>query len=324
MAIKKKIQSIFKQEDGSIVLEATLILPFIIIFILVLTSFVRISIVEMELENAGSETVKQVAHHIYPVIILYNELKEQNVDSNDVPLLDSLSSKNNIDGSLSEFVHKIDVFSAAAFEGKEFLLKALLQPILDANTNDKLIDFKDYQLVNVKLPAALGGTGDNFAIELRYDQTLRIPFINQKITIIKGFEERIWYDSSVVFENDKDQGEGSVDAEEDDEAEQYLRIHSISSPTQRGHKVKILIEGTPNEEVRIKLTYKSGFIKEVRGRLDKKGNLAKSIIIGGNSNEGVYVATVYLADLAASIEFEVLSKANMDKYILERKRKAGK
>ncbi len=316
--------SIFKKEKGSIVLEATLILPFIIIFILILTSFIRISIVEMELENAGSETVKQVAHHIYPVIILYNELKEKNIDSDQESLPENLSSGKGNNVALTELLEKIDIFSAAAFQGELILLKSLLQPILDANTNDKLIRFQDYQLVNIRLPAALGGRGDNFAIELRYDLALKVPFLSQSLTIIKEFEERIWYDHSVIPENNNDPITGIDEDKEGDEENQFIRIHSISSPTQRGHKVKILIEGTPNEEVRIKLTYNSGFIKEVKGRLDKKGFLSKEIIIGGNSNEGYYVATASIDDLAASIDFEVLSKANMDRYILERKNKAGK
>lgn len=316
--------SVLKKDNGSLVLEATLILPFIIIFILVLTSFVRIAIVEMELENAGSETVKQVAHHIYPVIILYNELNEQNNDNDTNSLLQNLYIEKNNSSTYSKFLENINLFSSAASYGEMFLLKSLIQPILDGNTNDKLIDFRDYQLVNIELPVALGGTGNNFGIELRYDLALKVPFINQSITIIKRFEEKIWYDNSVVIANDDDLNTKIDENNEDDDEDNFLKIHSISSPTQRGHKIKILIEGTANKEVRIRLTYNSGFIKEVEGKLDKEGFLAKNIIIGGNSNEGSYLATVFLDDLSTSIDFEVLSKANMDRYVLSRKSKAGK
>lgn len=316
--------SVLKKDNGSLVLEATLILPFIIIFILVLTSFVRIAIVEMELENAGSETVKQVAHHIYPVIILYNELNEQNNDNGTNSLLQNLYIEKNNSSTYSKFLENINLFSSAASYGEMFLLKSLIQPILDGNTNDKLIDFRDYQLVNIELPVALGGTGNNFGIELRYDLALKVPFINQSITIIKRFEEKIWYDNSVVIANDDDLNTKIDENNEDDDEDNFLKIHSISSPTQRGHKIKILIEGTANKEVRIRLTYNSGFIKEVEGKLDKEGFLAKNIIIGGNSNEGSYLATVFLDDLSTSIDFEVLSKANMDRYVLSRKSKAGK
>jgi hypothetical protein len=309
MATKK---SILKRENGSIVLEAALILPFIIIFILVLTSFIRIAVVEMELENAGSETVKQVAHHIYPAIIVYNNLNEQTDTANK-------ESK-----ELSELFDQVNFLSFVADHTKTNILRSIFEPLLDANTNDKIINLKNYQLVNVGLPAALGGVGDNFLLELRYDLALNVPFLKHSITIIKESEERIWYDSSLPIEKANETVTDSEEDSEKDEEKLLLRIHSISSPIQRGHKIKILIEGTRDKEVRIRLTYNSGFVKEVNGKINNKGFLTKEIIIGGHSNEGEYVATVYLDNLAESTNFKVLSKANMDKYIDDRKVKAGK
>lgn len=304
---------LIRKEEGSVVIEATLMLPFVILLLILLTSFIRISIVEMELANAGSETVKMIAHHVYPAIIAYNEIGQE-IEGKSA--LNIFMDNNDNQSETVKWFRQLNNIPAAKDYPQSTVLNNIFQPILDANTNEKIIDLRFYQLVNVRLPAVLGGTGDNFGFQVRYDVPLKIPFVNRSISIIKNFEERIWYDQTNVagVEIEKE----VADDNNEEETEYFLKIHSISSPVQRGHNVKIIIEATPNKSVNIRLTYNSGFVKEVKGEISNKGTLAKEIIIGGHSNEGEYVATVFLEELSESITFHVLSKDNMDIYIKNR------
>ncbi|GAB7056121.1 hypothetical protein JCM16163A_28680 [Paenibacillus sp. YK5] len=68
---------IMKEQQGSIVLEAALTLPFFIAFVTLLTAFIRLSLTEMALQSAVSESAKVVAANMYPVEQLYREAKSR-------------------------------------------------------------------------------------------------------------------------------------------------------------------------------------------------------------------------------------------------------
>ncbi|MCD1260383.1 pilus assembly protein [Paenibacillus athensensis] len=50
-------------ENGSITLEAALVLPLFLAFVLCLMTIIKLTIVQMSLQNATSEMTKQVATH---------------------------------------------------------------------------------------------------------------------------------------------------------------------------------------------------------------------------------------------------------------------
>lgn len=66
-----------KDQQGSIVLEAALTLPFFIAFVTLLTAFIRLSLTEMALQSAVSESAKVIAANMYPVEQLYREGQSQ-------------------------------------------------------------------------------------------------------------------------------------------------------------------------------------------------------------------------------------------------------
>ncbi len=66
-----------KDREGGIVLEAALVLPLFFSLLLLLVSFIRLSLCEMALQSTVSETAKVIASNMYPVELLYNEAKQQ-------------------------------------------------------------------------------------------------------------------------------------------------------------------------------------------------------------------------------------------------------
>ncbi|WP_284639887.1 TadE/TadG family type IV pilus assembly protein [Paenibacillus silviterrae] len=58
-------------EEGSMVVEAALVMPFFLTLIMLLVSFIQISLAEMALQTAVSESSKVIASNMYPVRHLY-------------------------------------------------------------------------------------------------------------------------------------------------------------------------------------------------------------------------------------------------------------
>ncbi|MDF2657543.1 MAG: tadE [Paenibacillus sp.] len=60
-------------EHGGVTLEATLAMPFFLAFVLALICMIKLTVADMALQNAATETVKQMAASAYPVQLLADE-----------------------------------------------------------------------------------------------------------------------------------------------------------------------------------------------------------------------------------------------------------
>ncbi|MEQ7052201.1 TadE/TadG family type IV pilus assembly protein [Paenibacillus alvei] len=61
-----------KNENGSITLEAAMVLPLFLAFVILLIAIIRLTITQMALQNATTEMTKQAATHIYPISYAFN------------------------------------------------------------------------------------------------------------------------------------------------------------------------------------------------------------------------------------------------------------
>ncbi|MDY0408520.1 TadE family protein [Virgibacillus soli] len=68
--------SLLRRENGSITIEAALLIPIILTFILFLTSLVKISIAEMALQDAVSDTAQTVAHYTFLSLVAEKKIQE--------------------------------------------------------------------------------------------------------------------------------------------------------------------------------------------------------------------------------------------------------
>ena len=64
-----------KSENGSITLEAALVLPFFMLFIVFMASIIRISVAEIALNKSVSETAQIISTHAYPATILSDQVE---------------------------------------------------------------------------------------------------------------------------------------------------------------------------------------------------------------------------------------------------------
>ncbi|TFJ91206.1 pilus assembly protein [Lentibacillus salicampi] len=63
-----------RKEDGSITVEASLIIPILLTFLLFLMSLVKISIAEMALQESVSETAQTVAHYSFLSLVIEGQI----------------------------------------------------------------------------------------------------------------------------------------------------------------------------------------------------------------------------------------------------------
>jgi hypothetical protein len=190
--------------------------------VLVLNSFIQISLAQFALQTAVSETNKQLAGHMYPVKLLYMEAKNQ-VDSSKAGVLiqrvlDQIEQARSKVTNSEDFVERYASYIPEPIvvwlecekkkrelleqNGQETAMK-LLKPILNQAFTKLVLQFSDTGLlrpeqlhvVDVDLPNLESSTDAFIAIEAQYDQRLSIPFFHRTLSLRKRAVERIWVGS---------------------------------------------------------------------------------------------------------------------------------
>src|SRR5665647_377786 len=212
-----------KNSAGSIVIEASLILPIFLSFVLVLNSFIQISIAQVALQTAVSETTKQIATHMYPVSLLYREAERKVKSSHTGMIIQQvidqiIQTRSKAEGT-EDFVAQYASFIPEPivvlleWEKKERELleesgQDTSQKVLDQTFNPlinkaftalvlqfadpKVIDYGHLKVIEVKLPNLAAESEAFIAIEAQYEISIPIPFFQQTITLRKRAVERVW------------------------------------------------------------------------------------------------------------------------------------
>jgi hypothetical protein len=212
-----------RDERGSVSLEATLALPFFLAFVLALICLVKLTIADMALQNAVSETVKQMAANAYPVVLMADEALQAYSQSRVGVVADEWLAKIRtardklVQGE--QWVEDYEAFIPDALVGwvqweqqkreqaehmaKEELdqfVRDHIDPLVRAAFKEAVMHYADEEVLKkerlvvseVILPG-LASTGSRFVgITAQYSVKLPIPFINKTITLRKKAYERIW------------------------------------------------------------------------------------------------------------------------------------
>lgn len=310
-----------RNEQGSMVVEASLILPIFLSLLLFLITLIRISTVEIALNHGVSEATKQVAAHMYPVALGLDRFSEGEAE-------DQLAAYSNFfTEEISQLLHIRQDMEDGVVADYDRILSRIFQPYVDLFIDDRMVYLEHLQVTKVTLP--FGRDAAYFGLEVRYDMPLHIPFINKQIVFKHQAYERVWVGDakttasvSKSSSSESDQEESENDQEE--EIDHKLVIESITSPIQRGASKKdrgsIIARGPPNQSATIEIFYASKFEKKMQCSFNSKGWFKCDITIGGNAFEGIYEVVVKVKGQEARRSFEVLSKENMDKYKNDRKR----
>ncbi|NOU93777.1 pilus assembly protein [Paenibacillus sp. LMG 31456] len=217
---------LIRNQEGGIVLEAALVLPLFLSFVLMLIAFIQISLTEMALQSAVSETTKVLAVNMYPVDLLYADAKSKWNQSSASGWIDQalgkIQSVKQTAVDTEQFVdeyerwipepvmilmswektqreHLEELAQAGTDETKqkiEAIYKPLLNnafvPIVALYANPTRLKKERLKVINLTLPDFSNKENVFIGIEAEYELLLNVPFFRKKIFIRKKAFERAW------------------------------------------------------------------------------------------------------------------------------------
>jgi hypothetical protein len=198
-----------KKEDGSIIVEATLVLPFFLLFVIFLTSMIKLAIYDVAIEHATAETTKQIATHVYPVLLAKDAAKA-GFDASPVGknfntyLTDATHMKDQIESNIKLLSVIFDSSIGKQYDLTLDKLKGMLQggievdgaifePAVRHYLDVNLANKEDITVTKATLPNMFVKDGSSyFGLEVTYKVDLPLPFLKEQIEIKKQAYERVW------------------------------------------------------------------------------------------------------------------------------------
>lgn len=253
-------------DQGSMVVEAALVLPMFMFFVIFLVYMVQMTLISTALHSTVSDAVKTVASHIYPVSVAVQRNpsgtesgKSGSTSHWEIPKLSLSEWASQYGESLPSPVNDWLTQAVAAGEeplqqlkneAAEAVLDPVVKPLLQPFMPSGLLDFDRIHVSNVYVPNVKTGESPYFGIEVSYDLPIRVPFINKAIVLQAKAQERLWIG---------DTGEGgSGSGEVDDEGSGTIELLEKPDPAIASKQATVRVKVPPGMEANLSVFYKSG------------------------------------------------------------------
>lgn len=313
---------------GSIVLEASLVLPIFIIVMFFFIYMVQMTVYSVQMNSAASNAVRQVSAHIYPAALAMEKHSRQMSESGGDGEDDDVRGQGSVFDwsmpklSLSEWAGEYaDTLPEplsrwtmdAAVKGEEPLndlknsmleaaLDPVVKPLLKPFLQDTLLSERRLHVSRITVPDLKTGKNPYFGIELSYELPIKVPFSNRKIVLQARAQERLWVGDTGELEagGNDEQAEGRAPV-----------ILAKPDPAYAGRKARVSAQVEPGAIVKLTVYYKSGvsqakFLGEAAA--DDNGIVEWHWLVGGNTTPGTWTFVVETEDgLRTSAEFMVES-----------------
>lgn len=189
----------WQEEHGSITMEAVIVTPFFITFVLLLTSFVQVAIADIALQSALSETTKQIAVHMYPMYMLSETSAGKDVQA----VVARIEAAKRQYASVNEIAQDyaalipdpiLQLFGLheKADEWLDAGTNKLGLALLKLYVNEQMIDIDHLEVIDVTLPSFQNKEEAFFGMTAQYKLRLNLPFIRKDVYIRKSAQERVW------------------------------------------------------------------------------------------------------------------------------------
>lgn len=204
-------------------MEAAIVLPAMIMFVMFMASLIQIAAAEVALRSAVSETAKSTAAHWEPVRMVYREAKEQVLSTAPGQWTGTMANKlkqarsgwteaeewvqgyasllPDVVGQLVQWeINKresleqkgLDSANATVNKFMDPLLCKAFEPVLRHYVNGRLLKADKLSIEAVKLPSLEKGGDANVVITAGYALKLPVPFWNKTLHLEKTSVERAW------------------------------------------------------------------------------------------------------------------------------------
>jgi len=185
-----------KNENGNMNLEAALIAPVFLVFILALISVIKISVANIALQSAVYETTKQISTHVYGAEQLYSAFKDSETGRSMLNYLQTTQLSSEWQQLLSlGGDNGFETGSGASIVQNKILHSLILTMLLDYTHSGrfgKLLKAEHLIITKALLPSIHDQSRPYVELEAQYEVRLAIPFLQKSIFIKKAAIERVW------------------------------------------------------------------------------------------------------------------------------------
>ncbi|MCM3628822.1 hypothetical protein M3194_15875 [Paenibacillus glycanilyticus] len=306
-----KRRRITGSENGSIVLEAALVMPLLLIVLLLFIIMIRLCAVQMALQSTASQTVRQIAAHIRPADLAFQKASSSIPDlgSFGLPLPDW-------EGAIAKeaagwLPAPAGTLASAALEGNwqpvtdvaaTELGRTAVEPLLQQFADEAVLQKEHLSLSHLSLPDLKEKKQPYLTIEAEYEFPMSLPFINKKIVLREQATERVWVSDAAPAK------EGS--SETDITPIQIVSIQPV--PLHPGNKATVTALTSPGTAASLTVNYKSGtsVAKHLgSATADANGYVKWTWLVSGNTTPGTWELTATSASgETVSMHFNVTKK----------------
>ncbi|MFA1819797.1 TadE/TadG family type IV pilus assembly protein [Virgibacillus oceani] len=189
---------ILRKEDGSITVEASLLIPILLTFLLFLMSLVKIAIAEMALQESVNETAQTVAHYSFLALVIEGAVMDgtegfiDDLTDDQKDRFDNNMIANHLLDTLSEEV-KSEIPSTGALLN-DHVAEATFEEAVMNKYKDKVggSDFFNADGISIVDHNFPQSQDSDVRIEVENELRFVLPFYERDITIRKKTVERAW------------------------------------------------------------------------------------------------------------------------------------
>ncbi|MCM2677124.1 TadE/TadG family type IV pilus assembly protein [Alkalicoccobacillus plakortidis] len=189
------IKNFIRDERGSLTLEAAMVMPFFLLFVVFLATIIRISVADMALKQAVSETTEIFATSAYPIAVASGAAetkansKIEEYTNNKVQLGDVKTLLNFVFDSVG--FDPTSYFQDAAESASTEVVKTKYK---ESNA-DLFFSGDNIQVEITDLPDPNSTTSLYLGMIATYELEITAPFVNKTIVLKEKAYERIWVGS---------------------------------------------------------------------------------------------------------------------------------
>lgn len=266
------------QEEGSMVVEAAMVLPIFLLFVLFLISIVQMTLYSTALQSTASDTVKSISTHMYPAALAVqkwgatseagaNPVKDgtdlsagNQAESNwTIPRLSLTDWGSSYAMSLPKPLNEWVMSALEKGEGplqklqaetSESVLDLAIKPLLKPYLSSDLLDYDRIHVSNIIVPELKKGTRPYFGLVVSYELPMKVPFLNQRIVLEASAVERLWIGDTGEGTNKGNDGTG--------QPEDFIKILEKPNPAVANKQGKVRAKISPNASASLSVFIKAG------------------------------------------------------------------
>ncbi|SET95314.1 TadE/TadG family type IV pilus assembly protein [Paenibacillus sp. NFR01] len=328
----RRSKAVFRRiEDGSMVVEAAMVLPAFLLFVLFLIFIIQMTLYSTALQATASDTVKMVASHMYPAALAAEKWKNDKTQAAEATgstgssetsatgkwTLPRLSVEEwagtyaqKLPSPLDEWVGDLLAKGEAPLQklqagASEAALDLAVKPLLRPYLASEWLEYDRIHVSNVMVPDLKGGTRPYFGLVLSYRLPMKVPFLNKSLVLEASSAERIWIGAT-------DESGGTGTGGSDSGQNIGITVLEKPNPGVANHQGKIRAKVKPGISANLAIFYKSGqSTAKYLGwkQADDQGYIEWEWKIGVNTTPGTWTFVITLDDgTTLKAEFEVVKK----------------